>query len=249
MPAISNSSATMTCAGLLGLAVGHGVAADIALVRDPKAGPRDITKDQKVVLALRALSPAVGEPLGKWAGRAPNPALALLMIPCANAHGGYFFGLALIGPFALEALLAAEPAARFAVVRDWGVFGVLSLAASLVTPFGLSIPAKETVQYVQLVMFFPNLEGFTPTNWRDLETSKDTVFVVIKRDAGARPVSTTAPCDKTTVSQRAGGRCEVVVVDPTGRLQIQAHFIPDDGARAKTLEARLGQMLKSWLAK
>jgi len=65
----------MTCAGVLGLAVGHGVAADAALVRDPKAGPRDIAKDPKTVLALRALSTAVGEPVGKWAARGVKPAM------------------------------------------------------------------------------------------------------------------------------------------------------------------------------
>jgi hypothetical protein len=49
----------------------------------------------------------------------------------------------------------------------------LRIPANYVRPFGLSIPARETVAYVQLLMFFPNLEGFTPTNWRDLETSKE----------------------------------------------------------------------------
>jgi hypothetical protein len=125
----------------------------------------------------------------------------------------------------------------------------LRIPANYVTPFGLSAPARETVAYVALVIFFPNLEGYTPTNWRDVETSKDAVFVVIKRDSGGRNASTAVPCDAKTVSQRAGGRCEVVVVDPSSGLQIQGHFLPDDGARAQKLEARLGQLLKAWLVK
>lgn len=91
------------------------------------------------LLALPLLAAwSVGLMAARDAGRAPRPALALLMVPWANLHGGYFFGLALIGPFALEALVAAPPGRRFAVVRDWGLFGLASLAASLVTPFGLS---------------------------------------------------------------------------------------------------------------
>lgn len=80
---------------------------------------------------------AAGLVRARDAGRAPPLALALLMIPWANLHGGYFFGLALIGPFALEAVVEAKDA-RFAAVRAWAVFGLASLAASLVTPFGFS---------------------------------------------------------------------------------------------------------------
>ena len=71
-------------------------------------------------------------------GRSPPIALAALMIPWANMHGGYFFGLALIGPFALEALVEAAPGGRMRVVRDWALFGAAALIATLVTPFGLS---------------------------------------------------------------------------------------------------------------
>src|SRR5579872_4686956 len=40
-------------------------------------------------------------------GRAPPLSLAALMTLWANMHGGFIFGLVLIGPFALEALTAA----------------------------------------------------------------------------------------------------------------------------------------------
>jgi len=94
----------------------------------------------------------------------------------------------------------------------------LRIPANYLTPFGLSAPAREAVTYVPLVMFFPSLEGYTPANWREVETSKDAVFVFIKRDSGARSVSTSVPCDANTASQGAGGRCEVVVVDPSSAV-------------------------------
>jgi hypothetical protein len=46
-------------------------------------------------------------------GRAPPLGLAALMIPWANMHGGFIFGLMLIGPFALEAVTDAGREARF----------------------------------------------------------------------------------------------------------------------------------------
>jgi hypothetical protein len=70
-------------------------------------------------------------------GRAPPIALAALMTLWANLHGSFAFGLALIGPFALEALIAAPPARRLAAARDWALFGLASLAAALLTPFGI----------------------------------------------------------------------------------------------------------------
>jgi hypothetical protein len=68
--------------------------------------------------------------------RAPSPAWLLLMVVWANAHASFMFGIALIGPFALEALLA-EPKAWPRVVRDWGLFGVGAVLAALLTPHGL----------------------------------------------------------------------------------------------------------------
>ena len=70
-------------------------------------------------------------------GKAPGLAMALLMTLWANVHGSFVFGLALIGPFALEALIAAPRAGWAIVVRQWGLFGLASLAAALVTPYGL----------------------------------------------------------------------------------------------------------------
>ena len=69
---------------------------------------------------------------------APPPlALALLMTLWSNLHGGFAFGIALIAPFAAEALLTARPGARMAAVRGWAIFGCAAVAAALVNPYGI----------------------------------------------------------------------------------------------------------------
>jgi hypothetical protein len=69
-------------------------------------------------------------------GRAPPLALAALMTPWANMHGGFIFGLALIGPFALEALMEAPAGARLFAARPWATFALAAVAAALLNPYG-----------------------------------------------------------------------------------------------------------------
>ncbi len=69
--------------------------------------------------------------------RAPPLALAALMTLWANMHGGFIFGLALIGPFALEALSEAPAGARLATAGAWTLFGLAALAAALINPYGV----------------------------------------------------------------------------------------------------------------
>lgn len=69
-------------------------------------------------------------------GRAPSLLLLPLMTVWANLHGSFVLGLALIGPFALEALIEGR-ARPWPVIRAWGVFGLGALAAAAVTPHGV----------------------------------------------------------------------------------------------------------------
>jgi hypothetical protein len=55
----------------------------------------------------------------------------------ANMHGGFIFGLVLIGPFALEALAEASAGTRLATARAWTLFGLAALAAALINPYGV----------------------------------------------------------------------------------------------------------------
>ncbi len=67
----------------------------------------------------------------------PRPSLALVMTLWSNMHGGFVFGLALIAPFACEAVVAALPGARLRLARGWAFFALAALAAALVNPYGV----------------------------------------------------------------------------------------------------------------
>jgi hypothetical protein len=70
--------------------------------------------------------------------RTPRWFAALLMLPWANVHGSFVFGLAMAALVAGEAVLEASDWAQAArVARGWGLFGALSLAAALATPYGI----------------------------------------------------------------------------------------------------------------
>jgi hypothetical protein len=67
---------------------------------------------------------------------APRLGLAALMTAWVNMHGGFIFGLMLIGPFALEAVTEAPVGARLLAARAWATFALAALAAALLNPYG-----------------------------------------------------------------------------------------------------------------
>jgi len=71
------------------------------------------------------------------AGRAPPLALAVLMVLWSNLHGGFMFGLALLIPFALEAVIDAPPGAKVTAGRAWAAFAGAAALAALVNPYGV----------------------------------------------------------------------------------------------------------------
>jgi hypothetical protein len=98
-------------------------------------------------------------------GRAPPLALALLMTLWANMHGGFVFGLALIGPFALEALVAAPRPARLATAGAWALFGLAALLAALLNPYGV-----EALIFPFRLMSLENLSQIS--EWRAQDFSR-----------------------------------------------------------------------------
>src|SRR3984885_10313312 len=62
---------------------------------------------------------------------------AALMIAWVNMHGGFIFGLLLIGPFALEAVTEAPVGARLLAARAWATFALAALAVALINPYGI----------------------------------------------------------------------------------------------------------------
>lgn len=81
-----NSSATMTCAGVLALAVGHGAAVDIKKEKNPKVDSSDVSKDLNLKAGLLALGASIGVPIG-WDGSDMRPGA----IPAAGGKSYYFF--------------------------------------------------------------------------------------------------------------------------------------------------------------
>jgi hypothetical protein len=67
---------------------------------------------------------------------APSFQLLPLMALWANLHGGFVFGLVLIAPIALDAVLNADVTLRKALALRWAAFGVAALLAACATPYG-----------------------------------------------------------------------------------------------------------------
>ncbi|HTV33465.1 MAG TPA: hypothetical protein VME69_10265 [Methylocella sp.] len=70
------------------------------------------------------------------AGQAPPLVLLPLMTLWANMHGSFLFGLALILPFAIEAMLRAGNQ-RFLAAWCWLGFAALAVAAASLSPYGI----------------------------------------------------------------------------------------------------------------
>jgi hypothetical protein len=67
---------------------------------------------------------------------APSFWLLPLIALWANLHGGFVFGLALVAPFAVDALWNAEKSQRRQLAIGWIAFGAGALAACCATPYG-----------------------------------------------------------------------------------------------------------------
>ena len=69
-------------------------------------------------------------------GRAPALGWAALMMLWANAHASVLFALALVGPFALEAVVEAR-SDPWPALRSWSLFATAAAICALITPFGV----------------------------------------------------------------------------------------------------------------
>jgi hypothetical protein len=89
------------------------------------------------VLALPVMVAWVGGLIAAADRReAPTFWLLPLMALWANLHGGFVFGLVLIAPVALDAMLSADVKLRASLALRWAAFAVLALVASCCTPYG-----------------------------------------------------------------------------------------------------------------
>lgn len=101
-------------------------------------------------------------------GRSPRLVFALLMTVWANLHGSYVLGFLLAGALGLEALMDPQQD-RLSVIRGWGLFGLLSLAAALITPWGV-----EGILYPFRIMTMTSLPGIL--EWRGADFTKPSAF-------------------------------------------------------------------------
>jgi hypothetical protein len=85
MPGMTASSATMTCAGVMALALGHGARNEVRKARDPNAKPEDASKDGPIKAGLAALSTVVGVPQGP-----PRRGVPQLPLPALSGRSFYF---------------------------------------------------------------------------------------------------------------------------------------------------------------
>ncbi|MEO6256616.1 MAG: hypothetical protein ABIO69_07390 [Sphingomicrobium sp.] len=103
----------------------------------------------------------VGLMRARDAGRAPRSALALLMLAWANLHGSFSIGLVIAAAFALDALISAHWDRR--LLRQWFVFGLLSLAAVLVNANGIAgVVHPLTVAGMKTL---PLIQEWQPSTW------------------------------------------------------------------------------------
>jgi hypothetical protein len=70
------------------------------------------------------------------ARRAPSFWMLPLIVLWTNLHGGFVLGLALVAPFALDAVWNANANQRLSLALRWIAFGLCAVAASWITPYG-----------------------------------------------------------------------------------------------------------------
>jgi hypothetical protein len=103
------------------------------------------------------------------ARRDPPLWLLPLMTLWTNLHGSFIFGLAMLGPIALEALWQAAPDARPRLLRRWIAFGGLALAAACLNPYG---PAMVLVTFrtIALGQALSNITEWRPQDFSHLSS-------------------------------------------------------------------------------
>ena len=74
---------------------------------------------------------------------APSFWLLPLLAVWANLHGGFVFGLVLVGASAIDGVWNADSERRWHLARRWLAFGACACAACCLTPYGWETPAAS----------------------------------------------------------------------------------------------------------
>ncbi|MHC2620508.1 hypothetical protein ACVIW2_002540 [Bradyrhizobium huanghuaihaiense] len=107
--------------------------------------------------------------------RAPSLWYVPLITLWANLHGSFTMGLALIVPFALEAVWTADKSVRAKIALQWLRFGGLALGAACVTPYGPEL-ILVTLRLFQLGPILSKINEWQPLDFS--ETNSVTVCLI-----------------------------------------------------------------------
>jgi hypothetical protein len=95
---------------------------------------------------------------------APSFWLTPLMALWANLHGGFVFGLVLIAPIALDAVLSADLKERGSLTLRWAVFALAALLMCCCTPYGWNALAGS-LKILSLGGALPLIMEWRPANF------------------------------------------------------------------------------------
>ena len=98
---------------------------------------------------------------------APSYWLLPLIALWANLHGGFIFGLMMVAPVALDAIVRADATARKSLVPRWAAFGLAALVAACCTPYGWNSMLEPT-RILALGSSLPLVVEFRPVDFGHL---------------------------------------------------------------------------------
>lgn len=99
--------------------------------------------------------------------KAPALSYAFVFWLWANMHASFALGLALLPPFALEAIFEAPPEHRKALLWDWGLLALACLFATLATPFGFA--GIMFPLHLLFMAHVSNISEWVPANFSQLQ--------------------------------------------------------------------------------
>jgi hypothetical protein len=98
---------------------------------------------------------------------APSFWLLPLMVLWANLHGGFVFGLFMVAPVGLDAVVGASEKMRKTLIMRWALFALLALGASCCTPYGWdALLASQKI--LDLGSALPLIQEWKPTQFGGL---------------------------------------------------------------------------------
>lgn len=152
-------------------------------------GPHFLVRPHLFALPLLCLW-TVGVVAARNEDRAPSLWLLPVMALWANMHGSFILGICLLGPFALEALIAAAPERRRETLISWSAFSFGAVLAAIATPHGVG----GLIYPIKLILM-PGITGineWAPADFSTLSLLEITliasIFALVRFKVGLSPI-------------------------------------------------------------